>query len=89
MRYLLIYDISHDGTRSKVADACLDYGLARIQYSAFLGALSSAHQRELLLKIRQRLGDHGANVQLFPLDEKAWTGRQVIKREEKERFDHE
>lgn len=84
MRYLLIYDISHDGTRTKVADACLDYGLTRIQYSAFLGPLSAAHQRELLLKIRQRLGDHGANIQLFPLDEKAWTARRTIEREERQ-----
>lgn len=83
MRYLLIYDISHDGTRSKIADVCLDYGLARIQYSAFLGPLTPAHQRELLLKIRQRLGDHGANIQLFPLDEKAWTARHTIEREER------
>jgi CRISPR-associated protein Cas2 len=83
MRYLLIYDITHDGTRAKVADACLDYGLERIQFSAFLGELTHAHQRELLLKIKQRLGDHGANIQLFPLDEKVWSGRQVIEREEK------
>ena len=40
MRYLLIYDIAHDGVRTKVADVCLDYGLQRIQYSAFLGELS-------------------------------------------------
>ena len=83
MRYLLIYDISHDGTRNKIADFCLDYGLARIQYSAFLGQLTSAQQRELLLKIRQRLGDHGANIQLFPLDEKAWAARRSIEREER------
>ena len=83
MRYLLIYDIAHDGTRSKVADACLDYGLARIQFSAFLGELTPAHQRELLLKIKQRLGTHGANIQLFPLDEKAWSARQLIERKEK------
>jgi CRISPR-associated protein Cas2 len=83
MRYLLIYDITHDGTRAKVADVCLDYGLARIQFSAFLGELTHAHQRELLLKIKKRLGDHGANIQLFPLDEKAWAGRQIIEREEK------
>ncbi|MBO0791611.1 MAG: CRISPR-associated endonuclease Cas2 [Ktedonobacteraceae bacterium] len=83
MRYLLIYDISHDGARNKVADTCLDYGLARIQYSAFLGELSAVHQRELLLKIRRRLGKHGANIQLFPLDERAWSGRQVIEHEEK------
>lgn len=87
MRYLLIYDIPHDGTRAKVADACLDYGLLRIQYSAFLGELTATHQRELLLKIRQRVGKHGLNVQLFPLDEKAWENRKVIER--KEHITHE
>jgi len=84
MRYLLIYDIAHDGVRTKVADVCLDYGLERIQYSAFLGELSYIHQRELLLKIERRIGKHEANIQLFPLDEKSWSGRRVIKHEEKE-----
>ncbi len=87
MRYLLIYDISHDGTRLKVADACLDYGLERIQFSAFLGELTHAHQRELLLKIKQRLGKHGANIQLFTLDERAWAERKTI--EQKEKGTHE
>ncbi len=82
MRYLLIYDISHDGTRTKVADACLDYGLLRIQYSAFLGQLSPAHQRELFVTIRKRVGDHGANIQFFPLDEQAWAARRVLELEE-------
>ena len=83
MRCLLIYDIAHDGIRTKVADACLDYGLERIQYSAFFGELSHIHQRELLLKIKRRIGKHGANVQLFPLDEKSWSGRRAIEQEEK------
>lgn len=78
MRCLLIYDISHDGVRAKVADACLDYGLERIQYSAFMGELSWIHQKELLLQIKRRIGKHDASVQLFPLDEKSWTGRRVI-----------
>ena len=78
MRCLLIYDISHDGIRAKVADACLDYGLQRIQYSAFLGELSWIHQKELLLQIKRRIGKHDANIQLFPLDEKSWTSRRVI-----------
>lgn len=84
MRCLLIYDITHDGTRLKIADACLDYGLERIQFSAFLGELTSTHQRELLLKIKQRLGKHGANIQLFPLNEKTWVERVVIEQKEKE-----
>ena len=83
MRCLLIYDIAHDGVRTKVADACLDYGLERIQYSAFFGELSHMHQRELLLKIKRGIGKHSANVQLFPLDEKSWSGRRVIEQEEK------
>jgi CRISPR-associated protein Cas2 len=78
MRCLLIYDISHDGVRAKVADACLDYGLERVQYSAFLGELSWIHQKELLLQIKRRIGKHDANIQLFPLDEKSWTSRRVI-----------
>lgn len=84
MRCLVIYDISHDGTRTKVADACLDYGLQRIQYSAFMGELSAAHQRELLLKIKRRLGKHGANVQLYSLDEKCWASRRLIEQKEDE-----
>jgi CRISPR-associated protein Cas2 len=79
---LLIYDITHDSTRTKVADACLDYGLERIQYSAFLGELSSTHQRELLLKIKRQIGKHEANVQLFPLDEKSWIGRRVFEQKD-------
>ena len=84
MRCLLIYDISHDGIRAKVADACLDYGLERVQYSAFLGELSWIHQKELLLHIKRRIGKHDANIQLFPLDEKSWTSRRVIEQKSEE-----
>jgi CRISPR-associated protein Cas2 len=84
MRCLLIYDISHDGVRAKVADACLDYGLERVQYSAFMGELSWIHQKELLLQIKRRIGKHDANVQLFPLDEKSWTSRRVIEQKSEE-----
>jgi CRISPR-associated protein Cas2 len=87
MRYLLIYDISHDGTRLKIADACLDYGLERIQFSAFLGELTATQQRELFLKVKQRLGKHSANIQLFPLDAKAWTERKIIQQGEKEKHE--
>lgn len=82
MRYLLIYDISHDGVRTKVADVCLDYGLVRVQYSAFLGELNKVHQRELWLQIERRIGKHAASVQLYPLDEKSWLGRRVLARTE-------
>jgi len=61
-----------------VADICLDYGLDRIQYSAFLGPLLPTHREELLLKIKRVLGKRPANVQLFPICERDWVERQVF-----------
>lgn len=78
MQCLVIYDIPHDGTRQKVADACLDYGLQRVQYSAFVGNLSRTHQRELFQEITKRVRRREANVQLFPLNEQSWNGRRVL-----------
>jgi CRISPR-associated protein Cas2 len=49
-----------------------------------MGELSWTHQKELLLQIKRRVGKHDANVQLFPLDEKSWTGRRVIKQKKEE-----
>ena len=70
MRCLLLYDIPDDKVRSKVADICLDYGLERIQYSAFFGNLSHNRQEEMLRKMRRRVGGASANVQLYPICER-------------------
>lgn len=67
---LLIYDIPSDRLRGKVANACLDYGLERIQLSAFQGSLTHNRQEELLQRIRRIIGPHAANVQLFPICER-------------------
>ena len=78
MQCVLVYDIPDDGKRGKVADACLDYGMDRIQYSAFLGNLAMTHQEELMLRIKRVLGKHAGNVQLFPICEKDWGTRQCV-----------
>lgn len=70
MKCLLVYDIPDDKIRSRVADICLDYGLVRIQYSAFFGDLTHNRQEEILHKIRRKAGKNPANVQLFPICEK-------------------
>ena len=44
MNTLVIYDITEDKIRNKVAEVCKDYGLTRIQWSAFLGELSNNHR---------------------------------------------
>lgn len=64
---LFVYDISNDRVRNKVSQLCQDYGLKRIQYSAFLGDLSLNRQEELWLKCKRRLGRSEGNLQLFVL----------------------
>ncbi len=75
MKVLVVYDITNDRIRSKVADFCLDYGLDRIQFSAFLGDLSRNRQEELMLRIEERMGKHSGKVQLYPICDKDWRAR--------------
>jgi CRISPR-associated protein Cas2 len=83
---LLVYDIPNDSKRTKIADACLDYGLDRIQFSAFLGWLLPTQQEELFLKVKKILGKKSGNIQIFPVCADDWKKRKVIdqKSEEKE-----
>lgn len=72
MHVLLVYDISHDRTRTKIADICQDYGLDRIQFSAFEGELHRVRQEELMDKIQKRLGRRPGKISLFPICERDW-----------------
>ncbi|MCP4420369.1 MAG: CRISPR-associated endonuclease Cas2 [Chloroflexi bacterium] len=75
MYCLLIYDIVDDRIRTKIADACLDYGLDRTQYSAFLGDISRNYQEELFQKVCDLLGKEAGNIQLIPVCGKDWQNR--------------
>lgn len=77
-RCLVVYDIAEDRVRVKVADACLDYGLQRIQYSAFAGILSRNRQGELLQRIRKLVGRTPATVHVVPVCEKDWEAAQTL-----------
>lgn len=79
-RLLVIYDITSDRIRNKVADACQDYGLDRIQYSAFLGELSRTHQEELMLRVKALLGDEEGCIQLIPISATNWGDRLEVGR---------
>ena len=84
LRTLLIYDVPDDRLRTKIADLCLDYGLDRIQYSAFLGELRRTHQEELMMKIKKQVGNKAANVQLVSICEKDWANRlEVVVRDQR------
>ena len=80
LRILVLYDIPSDRARTHVADACLDYGLERIQYSAFVGVLGRAHRQELMLRIKRLLDHEPAKVRFILLDDIAWRCQVVIDR---------
>lgn len=86
MRCLLVYDIPDDRKRTKIADACLDYGLDRIQYSAFCGDISRNLQEELFLKVKRILGKKPGNIVLLPICETDWRNRlEHVKEDDKVR----
>src|SRR5208283_589575 len=66
---LLIYDIENDRLRGRVADVCFDYGLERIQFSAFFGKLNRNRRQELALRMQAEIGDQSGRVRLVPVCE--------------------
>src|ERR1035441_6118351 len=68
---VLIYDIENDRLRTRVADVCLDYGLVRIQFSAFFGKLNRNRRQELALRVQNELGDESGRVRIIPVCERS------------------
>jgi CRISPR-associated protein Cas2 len=66
----VLYDIPDDGVRDKVAEVCKDYGLERVQFSAFFGRLTRNKREELFLRLEEVLGDRLGKVLIQPVCEK-------------------
>jgi CRISPR-associated protein Cas2 len=66
----VMYDIEDDRTRGRIANACKDYGLERIQYSAFCGLLDATRRGELAARLRDTLGRDNGKILLLPVCEK-------------------
>lgn len=85
---LVIYDIPSTKIRNKIAEACMDYGLDRIQWSAFLGDINHNRREELEARLKKVLGRRAGNIQLFPVCEKDLGLRVIIEvRKEDEKKD--
>jgi CRISPR-associated protein Cas2 len=67
LRTLVIYDIENDRIRLRISETCLDYGLTRIQFSAFLGTLNRNKREELFLKLSSILDDNAGKILLQPI----------------------
>ena len=55
--------------RTRIADICMDYGLERIQFSAFFGKLNRNRRQELALKLQNELGDETGRIRIIPVCE--------------------
>ncbi len=66
---VLIYDIEDDRIRSRAAEVCLNYGLERIQYSAFFGKLNRNRRQELSLRLQRELGNESGRIRIIPICE--------------------
>jgi CRISPR-associated protein Cas2 len=64
---VLIYDIENDRIRTRVSDICQDYGLERIQFSAFFGKLNRNRRQELAMKLMNEVGDEAARIRIIPV----------------------
>ncbi|MBW2036239.1 MAG: CRISPR-associated endonuclease Cas2 [Deltaproteobacteria bacterium] len=62
----ILYDISADRSRNKVAKTCKQYGLIRVQKSAFLGRLEKNRFDELAEICLSLIDEDADSVYLFP-----------------------
>lgn len=63
----VMYDIEQDRARSKIAKACQQSGLYRVQYSVFLGTIDADRKDTLRLKIEELMDEEVDSVYIFPM----------------------
>ncbi len=78
METLIIYDITSDSLRNKIATTLKDFGCQRVQKSAFLGELNLNSRDKLKIKLEKLLGDEFGNIQIYPLCSKCFGWRDSI-----------
>ena len=65
----VVYDISEDNPRTKVAKLCKEAGLYRVQKSVFLGTIERNRLDELSLQIDDHMDEETDSVYIFPMCE--------------------
>lgn len=63
----VMYDIEQDRARTKIAKACQQSGLYRVQYSVFLGTLDADQKDTLQLRIEELMDEDVDSVYIFPM----------------------
>lgn len=84
-RYIVVYDVSDDKARAKLAELLQKKGLTRIQRSAFVGELSKTELKDLLRKARQLIDEVNDVLHIIPICRYDWSKRIIMGRPLNER----
>jgi len=63
----VMYDISNNKIRSKVAKACEQSGLTRVQFSVYLGTIESNDKDTLEIRVKDLIDEDNDKVYIFPM----------------------
>ncbi len=74
----IVYDITDDRIRLKVAGVCKDYGLDHIQYSVFSGPLDATRRAEMFARLDHTLGNNEGKILMLQVCEKDVAARREI-----------
>ena len=77
----VVYDIPDDRTRLRIASVCKDFGLKRIQYSAFGGSLGTTNRGEMFARLSDTLGSEPGKILVLPVCEKDAALRRLVENE--------
>lgn len=66
----VLYDVSDDRARSRVAKHCKRMGLYRVQYSCFLGEISADERDTLHLDLEDEIDPDEDKIYLFTMSRK-------------------
>lgn len=76
---LVIYDITDDDLRLRVAKYLKQKGLKRIQKSAFAGPLTSAQRADVIAGLSRMIrGRNNVNIQVYPLTQASFNQRVTL-----------
>ena len=64
----VVYDITENSIRRKIANICLDKGLYRVQKSVFLGNLNANERDSLAIECEDIIDLDVDSVYIFPMD---------------------
>ena len=80
-KLLVVYDVSDNGKRTRLANELKRFGLHRIQKSAFQGEVDSQRLKDLVRVVERVVDVKTDIVHIVPLGLRDWESRIVIGKE--------